>query len=158
MDYKLVVTRWNRACFEIVSIMKRLIFLIFLVCLAVSCGTSRKASPKDAGMVMTRKFVGNYIEYRQTPSARIGYPNLVWIKTTLKGTYGRISAYSKDCKFKAGDRLYIRKEYIMPGVSGYWEYYVESDDGSVLYKLTEFQNDKKVNTDSWFGKGSDSGE
>jgi hypothetical protein len=69
----------------------------------------------------------------------------------MAGTYGRISAYSKECSFEAGGRLYIRKIYMMPGgVSGYWEYQIESDDETVSYRLTEFQNDKKVSVTAWF--------
>jgi hypothetical protein len=131
--------------------MRNIAGIIVLVLLTAGCRTTGKLSKDNEEMVVTRKYVGTFIEFRQTPPARFGDPNLIWIKTTMAGTYGRISAYSKECSFEAGGRLYIRKIYMMPGgVSGYWEYQIESDDETVSYRLTEFQNDKKVSVTAWF--------
>jgi hypothetical protein len=131
--------------------MKKIAGYILLVLLTVSCSSVGKLSSQKEDLVVTRKYIGNFIEFRQTPPPRFGDPNLIWIKTTMEDTYGRISAYSKECGFKPGDRLYIRKIYMMPGgISGYWEYKIESDDQTVSYRMTEFQNDRKVSVTTWF--------
>ncbi len=131
--------------------MKRIAGFILLVVLTMSCSSVGKLSTQKEELVMTRKYVGNFVESRQTAPARLGDPNLIWIKTTMSDTYGRISAYSKECTFTPDVRLYIRKVYTMPGgISGYWEYQIESDDAKVSYRMTEFQNDKKVSVTTWF--------
>lgn len=132
--------------------MKKLGLLIIVALVAASCGSVKHMfAPREDGLVMTRKYIGTFIEYRSTPPARFGDPNLIWIKTSMEGTYGRISAYSRDCEFKPGESVYIRKVFIMPGgVSGYWSYQVESEDEKTVYRLTEFQNDKKVLVETWF--------
>lgn len=131
--------------------MKKIAGFIIFVVLTTGCSLFTKLSKDNEEMVVTRKYVGTFIEFRQTPPARFGDPNLIWIKTSMSGNYGRISAYSKECTFIPGDRLYIRKIFMMPGgISGYWEYQIESDDETVSYRLTEYQNDKKVSVTEWF--------
>jgi hypothetical protein len=131
--------------------MKRNMVIILLILLSVSCVTTKRSSVGEDELVQSRKYVGNFIEYRQTESKRFGDPNLIWIKTTMSGTYGRMSAYSKDCEFTVGDRLYVRKVYMMPGgISGYWIYQLESSDESIKYRLSEYQYDKKKPIQTWF--------
>jgi hypothetical protein len=56
----------------------------------------------------------------------------------------------KKCDFSKGDRLYFTKKFYSPGmIGGKWEYYIENDS-SLMYKLTEYQSDKKVLTETWF--------
>jgi hypothetical protein len=106
---------------------------------------------KEDKLTLTRKYVGNYVEYRQHVPEKFGEPFLIWIKTTMDSTYGKISAYSEKCDFQKGDRLYIRRIQLSPGpLSTYWEYQIESDDNPVHYKLSEFQHDRKNLISSWF--------
>ncbi|HUX56460.1 MAG TPA: hypothetical protein VMV77_05770 [Bacteroidales bacterium] len=128
--------------------MKKQLF-IFLVVVLSSCATVRESSLPEDELFLTRKYIGNFIEYRHTSPERLGDPHIIWIKTTIE-TYGKISAYSKECSFSEGDRLFIRRTYYMPGGwSGYWMYQIESDK-SVSYRLSEFQYDNKLLVQTWF--------
>jgi hypothetical protein len=129
--------------------MKRLAY----VCLAllVSCATSKQPSVKEDSLMVTRKYVGNFVDHRQHVPEKFGEPYLLWIKTTMDSTYGKISAYGERCDFKKGDRLYIKRIQLSPGpLSTYWEYQIESDDNQTSYKLSEFQHDRKNLISSWF--------
>lgn len=117
-----------------------------------SCNPLRKSSssvPED-DLIITRKYVGDFIEYRHTGPENYEGPNIIWVKTTLEDRYGKISAYGKKCDFVAGDRLYLRKVFYSPGiVSGYWVYILENDS-SVNYRATDLQHDREVFIKSWF--------
>ena len=129
--------------------MKRAVY-IFLLLLA-SCASTKQSDIQEDSLIITRKYVGNFVEYRQHIPGKFGEPYLIWIKTTMDSTYGKISAYSERCDFKPGDRLYIKRIQLSPGpVSTYWEYQIESDDNSVTYKLSEFQHDRKNLIRNWF--------
>jgi hypothetical protein len=131
--------------------MKRYLFLI-LMGLTIACSTTNKSSSRlvDGELFITRKFVGVFIDYRRTGSDTFSGPNLIWIKTSMEGTYGKICAFGKKCDFSAGDRLYLTRTYYNPGgISAYWVYKIENDS-SVYYKVTEFQNDRKVLVKTWF--------
>ncbi len=131
--------------------MNRLTFLIIMV-LTVSCSALRK-SPSAIGedeLIITRKYVGDYIEHRQTGPENYDGPNIIWIKTTMENVYGKISAYGKKCDFAQGDRLYLRRTFYSPGiVSGYWVYTIEND-ASVSYRATDLQHDRGVFIKTWF--------
>ena len=132
-------------------IMKKIMVIVLLILLSVSCVTTKRSSLHEDELFQSRKYVGNFIEYRQSESKHFGDPNLIWIKTTMSGTYGKLSAYSKECRFTIGDRLYIRRVYLMPGgISGYWIYQIESNDESITYRLSEFQYDNRKYVQSWF--------
>jgi hypothetical protein len=118
--------------------------------------TSKKASKKTSLVVIedellvSRKYVGNFIDYRQTGPKTYNGPNLIWIKTSMEDTFGKISAYGKKCKFSVGDKLFIKRTYYSPGeVSGSWVYRIENDS-SVYYRVTDFQHDHKVLVETWF--------
>jgi hypothetical protein len=130
--------------------MKRLVFLA-IVTITLSCSPVNRAfsEPGEDMLYVTRQYIGNFEDYRHTAPARFGDPHLIWIKTTQDGTYGNISAYSRDCKFHTGDRLYLRRTYVIPGIFGYWMYQIENDS-FIFYKLSEYQNDKKVLVQSWY--------
>lgn len=99
---------------------------------------------------ISRKFVGTYLDYRHTGPGTYNGPNIIWIKTSLENIYGKISAYGKKCKFKVGEKIYLRRSNYSPGgVSGYWIYQVENDS-AVYYKATDFQHDRKVYTETLF--------
>jgi hypothetical protein len=114
--------------------------------------TSKKSSKKGDKdqLFISRKYVGNFLDYRLTGSKTYNGINLIWIKTSMEKTYGKISAYGKKCDFAYGDKLYIRRKYYSPGgISGYWLYQIENDS-SIYYRLSDFQNDQKVLVETWF--------
>jgi hypothetical protein len=127
-------------------------FLLILVAVVVSCSSVKKSTsaiPED-DLILTRKYVGDFIEYRHTGPENYEGPNIIWIKTTMEDQYGKISAYGKRCDFAAGDRLYLRRMFYSPGiVSGYWVYLIEND-ASVSYRATDLQHDREVFVKSWF--------
>jgi len=131
--------------------MRKLIFLILLG-LTISCSISNQSSSllEEGELVITRKYVGNFIEYRHTGMDTFSGTSLIWIKTSMENTYGKISAYGKKCEFTVGDRLYLTRKYYSPGgISAYWVYIIENDS-SIYYKVTDFQNDHKVMVKDWF--------
>lgn len=129
--------------------MKKYLFVLSVLCLA-SCGTVKEAEVVEDELLISRRFVGNFIEYRQTGFKDNNSPNIIWIKTSMEDRYGKISAYGKKCDFTPGDRLYLRRRLYSPGmISSYWEYYIENDS-TVSYQATEFQHDKKIHAETWF--------
>jgi hypothetical protein len=113
---------------------------------------SQKISPNvtENQLLISRKYVGNFLDYRQTLAKTELGPNILWIKTSMENIYGKISAYGKRCDFLIGDKLYLKRTYYNPGgISGYWTYQIENDS-SVFYRLTDFQHDRKVPVESWF--------
>ncbi|NLE33618.1 MAG: hypothetical protein GX622_00780 [Bacteroidales bacterium] len=126
--------------------------LIMLVLVAASCSTQRKStsSIQEESLMITRKYVGDFIEYRHTGPENYEGPNIIWVKTTMEGQYGKISAYGRKCDFVEGDRLYLRRVFYSPGiVSGYWVYLLEND-ASVSYRATDLQHDREVFIKEWF--------
>lgn len=104
--------------------------------------------------LMTRKYVGEFLDYRHTGQENSDFPNIIWIKTSLDKTFGKLSAYGKTCDFTIGDHLYIRRIFYSPGDvsgSGYWIYQIEND-ASMYYRLSEFQYDKKVYVETLFAQ------
>lgn len=131
--------------------MKRGLFVILII-LICSCSAVKKSSYliEEDEIFVTRKYIGNYLDYRHTGPDTYDGPNLIWIKTSQDNLYGKISAYARKCEFSVGDRIYLKREYYNPGiVSGFWMFQVENDS-SVYYKVTDFQYDKKVSTQSLF--------
>ena len=118
---------------------------------------SQKKSAKRATEVviedeflLTRKYIGEFLDYRHTGPETSDGPNIIWIKTSMDKTFGKLSAYGKNCEFTIGDNLYLRRIFYSPGdVSGYWIYQIENDS-SVYYRLSEFQYDKKVYVETLF--------
>jgi hypothetical protein len=129
--------------------MKKVLFII--IALLSSCATTQKSSVKEDSLIVTRKYVGNYLDYRQHVPEKFGQPYLIFIKTTQDSALGKITAYGEGCSFRKGDRLYVKRIQLSPGpISSYWEYQIESDDNPVYYKLSEFQNDRKNLIKDWF--------
>jgi hypothetical protein len=126
--------------------------LLMLILLTISCSSVRKnasAIPED-DLIITRKYAGDFIEYRHTGPENYEGPNIIWIKTTMEDQYGKISAYGRKCDFTPGDRLYLRRKFYSPGiVSGYWVYLIENDT-SVSYRATDIQHDREILIKSWF--------
>lgn len=131
-----------------IAVMRK-IFLFVMIILA-SCATTKQSVQEDS-LILTRKYVGNFIEFRQHIPEKLGEPYLIWIKTTMDSTYGKISAYSDRCDFVKGDPLYIKRTLVSPGaISSYWEYRIESEKPGIFYRLSEFQHDRKSLIKSWF--------
>ncbi len=101
-------------------------------------------------LLIVRKFVGNFLDYRHTGPENYSGPNIIWIKTSMEKLYGKISAYGRSCDFEEGDNLYLKRYFYSPGgVTGYWIYQIENDS-SVFYRVSEFQHDRKVLVETWF--------
>ena len=132
------------------DIIRKPVFLA-IVAMTVACSPANRlaSEPEEDMLYVTRSYIGNYEDYRHTAPARFGDPHLIWIKTTQDSTYGKISAYSRDCGFRSGDRLYLRRTYVTPGIYGYWMYQIENDS-LVFYRVSEYQNDRKVLIQSWY--------
>jgi hypothetical protein len=129
--------------------MKKAVYICLLF--LASCASTKQSGPKEDSLMLTRKYVGNFVEYRQHVPEKFGEPYLIWIKTTMDSTYGKISAFAERCDFKTGDRLFIKRIQLSPGpVTTYWEYQIESDNNTITYKLSEFQHDRKNLIRNWF--------
>jgi hypothetical protein len=117
--------------------MRSVLFLILLSTL-ISCSTERRASSflQEDQMLLTRKYIGNFIDYYHTSPQVVGGEDLIWIKTTLYNNYGKISAYSKTCGFSAGDKIYLKPT--ATDKFGNWIYQIENDY-SVSYKVSDFR-------------------
>ena len=129
--------------------MKRSGFILFLLFI-VSCATTERSGllPEDE-LYVTRRYIGDFLDSRHTKPESLGSPHIIWIKTTQDSVYGKISAYSRNCEFVKGDRLYLRRVYQSPGVFGYWMYQIENEN-DVWYKISEFQHDNQVLVQVWF--------
>jgi len=130
--------------------MPKLVYLI-LTGLCISCSLSNKSSsfPKEDELFITRKYIGDFVDYKYTGPVSFGGPPLIYIKTTLDTAYSQISVYSAKCEFSVGDKLYLRRTYSTSGLSGYWYYQIENDS-SVYYRISEFMEDDKVLVQTWF--------
>jgi hypothetical protein len=135
--------------------MKRLLFII-LVSLTASCSTINTSSSliEEDKLYVTRKYIGNFLSYLHTEPDHFGNPNLIWLETTMDSVHGRISAYSKECAFSEGERLYLRRVQVDKGQDAFWVYEVENGD-SVRYKINEYQNHNTAPLQSWFDNTPD---
>lgn len=113
-------------------------------------GKKGKDELKEDKLLISRKYVGKFLDFRQTGPDDYNGPNIIWIKTTMDNTFGKISAMGKRCEFSVGDNLYIKRSYYSPGgVFGFWEYRIENDS-SLYYRVSDYQYDRKVLVESWF--------
>ena len=119
--------------------MKKLLFLV-LMGIILSCSTTNKSSLliQEDQFFITRKYIGNFMDYCHTGPEVVGGDDLIWIRTTIYSNFGKISAYSKTCGFLVGDKIYLKPTSTTPGKYGYWEYQVENDS-SVSYKVSDFR-------------------
>jgi hypothetical protein len=130
--------------------MKKLL-LPAIIGLIISCITSKKTSSflNEDEMFITRKYIGDFVDYQYTGPQSFGGPQLFWIKTSLDTAFIKISVYGKNCEFSVGDRIYLRRTYSTSGVFGYWYYQVENDS-FIYYKVSSFEDDDKVLVQSLF--------
>lgn len=134
--------------------MIKLSFLMFLTILT-SCVILKQSfsSGNEEELVISRKFAGEFIDYRYTSPEDIAGPHIIWIKTSLENLYGKISAKGKKCDFRNGERLYIKRTFYNPGIGqGYWVYFIENDSG-ISYEVTEFQHDRNYPVENIFQSG-----
>jgi hypothetical protein len=126
------------------------ILLAVIILLESSCASTRikEQIPEDE-LFITRRYIGNFIDYWHVPPGRFGNPHLVWIKTSIDTTATSLSVYTNECSFERGDRLYLRRSFTCPGIWGSWEYQLENDN-NVFYKISEFQYENKVLLQAWF--------
>ena len=131
--------------------MKRIITFVSICFILMSCAETKLSMVQEDQLFVTRRYAGNYIDYTYSRPERFGNPHNIWIKTTLEDTYGEILAYSKICKFKPGERLYIRRIYSRSGgVFGSWVYQIESDINKISYPLCQFRFEDKILVQSLF--------
>lgn len=119
--------------------MKKFLFLV-LMGIIISCSTTKKSSSllNEDQFLITRKYIGNFVDYYHTGPEIVGGSDLIWIKTTIYSSYGKISAYGKKCKFSVGDKIYIKPIYSTPGNFGNWVYQIENDS-SVIYRVSDIR-------------------
>jgi hypothetical protein len=129
--------------------MKKLLFLVLMSTL-ISCGTSKMSSSlfQEDQLSITRKYIGNFVEYCHTGPQIVGGKDLIWIKTTIYNTYGKISAYGKTCNFSVGDKIYLKPISSTSGNFGNWVYQVEND-ASVHYMESEFRFENNIFSMNW---------
>jgi hypothetical protein len=129
--------------------MKKLLFLI-LMALLIACSTSKKSSSllEEDQLYITRKYIGDFLEYCHTGPQIVGGKDLIWIKTSVYTTYGKISAYGKTCDFSVGDKIYLKPVSSTTGEIGNWVYQIENDF-SINYRVSEFRFENNVFTRNW---------
>jgi hypothetical protein len=131
--------------------MKKLLLLV-LTCFAISCSTVKKPSAyylKEDELFNTRKYIGDFIDYSHTGPEIFGGAHLIWIRTTLYNSYGKLSAYGNKCDFSVGDKLYLKRLFSAPGNAGNWVYQIENDS-SVYYRMSEYRYENNALVQAWF--------
>ena len=106
----------------------------------ISCGVTKKSAylTQEDQLFITRKYIGVFMGYYHTEPQITGGTDLIWIKTSVYNTFGKISAYGKTCNFSVGDKIYLKPANSSPGKFGNWVYQIENDS-SVCYKVSEFK-------------------
>ena len=117
----------------------------------MSCTSEKKSYShlRNADLSVTRRYIGNFLDFRHTGPEVFGGTHLIWIRTTLFNSYGKISAYGKDCKFVPGEKIYLKRMYSTPGPYGNWEYQVENDS-SVVYRVSNYRYENNVLVEATF--------
>ena len=111
------------------------LYIIILATVISACSVSEPGIQREELMV-TRKYVGNLVDHRRVEGEGVLDPDVVWLKTSLEPLYGKIGIYVKgELELKPNERLYIRRYHSdNPGINQ-WNYYLESNDGKVYYRL-----------------------
>jgi hypothetical protein len=124
-----------------------LLFTIFIFC---SCSAEKHIphAHRNGDLIITKKFIGNYIDYCHTGPEICGGTDLIWIKTTHIDSFGKISAYGKTCDFRPGERIYLNSIHSLERPTGDWEYEI-GNDSALLYKVSEYQYQNKNFIKAW---------
>jgi len=126
--------------------------LLFIVILAVimlfasiSCTSSKTAFFEEDKLILTRRYVGTFEDYRIVEGYRFLEPSTYWIKTSLDSIYGKIHIFTrKDLELTIDDRLYIRRtHYEHPGINN-TVYMLESSNGEIYYPLYSLNRSSQV--------------
>jgi len=134
----------------------KILSFFIVLCLAASCSSSNHSSTLivEDKLTVTRKYIGDFLEYRSTVADKFGNPDLIWITTTGDSLNGKIAAYSRECSFVAGDRLYLRRTGENNTKNEGWVYMIENNQ-SVHYLINEYRNHRDMPVESWFNTYSD---
>jgi hypothetical protein len=126
--------------------MKRILFFL-LFGVIISCSTANNTSTniQEEQFLITRKYIGNFVDYYHTGPEVVGGSDLIWIKTSVYNTFGKISVYGRKCDFTVGDKIYLKPIYSTPGSYGNWEYQLENDS-SVVYRVSDIRFENNVFT------------
>jgi hypothetical protein len=131
--------------------MKYLMFLFFsfiiISCSRVMPGSSSILNEDE--LFITRRYIGDFIDFKKSSPESFGDPSIVWIKTTRDSVYSTTSVYSKKCEFSSGNKLFLRRIYAISGGFGYWFYQIENDS-AVYYPVKEFKDEDKILVQRWF--------
>jgi hypothetical protein len=125
--------------------MKKLGFLLLMLS-GISCVTTERSglSSQDE-LVVTRKYVGNFVNYSNTSASSLIGPHIILIKTSQDSVYGNIPICAHRCKFEQGERLYVKRGYQPNGRSGYWVYQIENDkENKIWYRLSDLEYGLKL--------------
>jgi hypothetical protein len=116
------------------------ILLILITGILFSCTSGRKSQTyvSEEGFSVTRRYIGNFVDYCHTGPEVFGGVNLIWIRTTVFSSFGKISVFGRECRFRPGDKIYLKRLYSTPGPDGTWDYQIENDS-SVVYKLSNYR-------------------
>jgi len=119
--------------------MKKVMFLILMSTL-FSCGVTKRSSTliQEDQLFVTRKYIGVFIDYCHTGPQITGGKDLIWIKTSVYNSFGKLSAYGKSCDFSVGDKIYLKPSDFTPDKFGYWMYQIENDS-SISYRVSDFR-------------------
>ncbi len=119
--------------------MKYLLIIVFTVSMISCCIVKRSPSViKEDELISRRKYIGEFVDYRHTGPETFGCMHLIWIKTTLYSTFGKLAAYGKSCDFTPGEKIYLKRLYSTPGANGNWEYQIENDSMD-FYLVSDFR-------------------
>ncbi|MCF8222370.1 MAG: hypothetical protein K9J25_04425 [Bacteroidales bacterium] len=121
-----------------------LLTVITIMWLMSGCSVSRDVIPQDQ-LIITRKYVGNLLDYRRIEGELLLNPDIMWLKTSLESEFGKIGIYLRgDLELILNDRIYIRRTHTEhPGINHY-SYTLESSDGEIFYRLHSFRKKGKT--------------
>ncbi len=109
--------------------------LLFVLFIIAGCTTTRPLLGEDS-LIITRKYVGNFLDYRIAGEGGPLNPKIFWIKTSLESDYGKIGVYArKQMEFKPYERLYLRRTYFQHMAISSWTYQLESSDQKIFYNI-----------------------
>ena len=107
---------------------------LFIIIFAIGCSSIQPLP--ESTLIITRKYVGTFLDYRRTEGEGLLDPDIFWIKTSLEEEFGKIGVYAKDTMgLILNDRLYIRRTHFNHPVMNSWSYQLESNDQQVSYEI-----------------------
>ncbi|MDX2414097.1 MAG: hypothetical protein QNK33_02795 [Bacteroidales bacterium] len=128
-------------------------WMVFLcIVLAIVRCSSFKPMHEDS-LRITRKYVGNFVDYRLAGEGGPLNPKIFWIKTSLDHKYGKIGVYAKGkMGFQQNERLYLRRIYFQHMALSKWTYQLESSNEQVFYNIygTNMDSTRRSSLDRLF--------